>query len=162
MPNQVYYAPGTPVTFKASGGTVTFTPQNVATSAGRISAQWDRGAGSLPALFRWRAKTKAGAALAIGAKLEIYLVSSDGTIVDGNLGTSDAAFSAADKRINLQCIGTINADSTSNGEPQQASGFVEIRERYVSIVWFNMFAQTLTNVAGDHEFILTPVPDEIQ
>jgi hypothetical protein len=161
MPNQVYYAPGTPVTFKASGGTVTFTPQNMSHTAGRISAQWDRGAGSLPALFEWRAKTKVSSAAAIGTRLEIYLVTSDGTIIDGNLGTSDAAFADGNKRANLRTLGSIPCDSTTD-TVQMSSGIVEIRSRYISVVWWNQFGQVLTNVAGDHEFILTPVPDEIQ
>ena len=162
MPNKVYVAPESAVVFAPSGGTVTFTPTSLANSAGRVSAQWDRGAGSKPILYRWRAKTKAAAALAIGTRLEIYIATSDGSIVDGNVGTADAALSSADKRTNLQQIGVIGSDSTSNGETQQASGLVEIRDRYVSVVWYNALGQALTGTDGDHSFSLTPVPDEIQ
>lgn len=162
MANKIYVAPETAISFKASGGDVTFTPQNVANAAGRISAQWDRGAGSKPARYVWRAHTKAGAALAIGATLEIYFATSDGTDVDGNQSTSDAAFAAADKRRNLQFVGTVVADSTTNGEVQIGSGVIEIFTRYLSVVWWNNLGQTLTNTAGDHTFTLTPVPDEIQ
>lgn len=162
MANKVYTATETAISFKSSGGDVTFTPQNVASAAGRISARWDRGAGSKAGRYKWRAKTKAGAALAVGAQLEIFLATSDGTIVDGNQGTSDAVFSAGDKRRNLQPVGVIEADSTTNGEVQHASGIVWIFDRYISVVWWNALGQTLTNTAGDHEFILTPIPDEIQ
>jgi hypothetical protein len=162
MPTKIYVAPETPVTFKASGGTVVFTPQNVASAAGRISTQWDRGTGSKPGWYEWRAKTKAGSALTVGTQLEIYLATSDGTIVDGNLGTSDAALAAGDKRRNLQPVGSIVSDSTSSGEVQHGSGQVFIVARYVSVVWWNATGVTLTNTAGDHEFILTPIPDELQ
>lgn len=162
MANKIYNAPETPITFKSSGGTVVFTPQNVSNGAGRISAQWDRGAGSKPGLYRWRARTKAAAALSVGTVLEIYAVTSDGTTVDGNFGTADAAVSASDKRRNLEPIGSIVADSTTNGEVQQSSGLIEIHERYFSVMWWNALGQALTNTAGDHEFILTPVPPEIQ
>lgn len=153
---------GTKVVFKASGGDVTFTPQNVANGAGRISAQWDRGSGAQPMLYRWRAKTKAAAALAVGNLLEIYFATSDGTAVDANQSTADAAFPAADKRRNLQRVGVVEADSTTSGELQIGSGLVLIDVRYVSVVWWNALGQALTNVAGDHEFSLTPITDQIQ
>lgn len=162
MANKIYVAPETAVSFKASGGTVTFTPKNVANAAGRISAQWDRGSGSVPGRYYWRAHTKFQAGLTVGNALEIYFATSDGTDVDGNQGTSDAAFSAADKRRNLHYVGSVVADSTSSGEVQIGSGVVEIYTRYVSVVWWNASGQTLTNTDGDHTFTLTPVPDEIQ
>lgn len=162
MASKVYNAPETAITFKASGGTVVFTNTSVANAAGRISAQWDRGAGSQPGLYKWRATTKAGAALVVGNVLEIYFATSDGTIEDGNQSTSDAAFSATDKRRNLQPVGTIVADSTSNGEVQNGSGVVEILDRYVSVVWWNALGQTLSGSAGDHIFTLTAEPPENQ
>lgn len=162
MANKIYIDPEAAITFKASGGTVLFTPTSVANNAGRISTQWDRGAGAVPSRYIWRAHTKFAAALAVPASLEIYFATSDGTDVDGNQGTTDAAFSAADKRRNLQFVGTINADSTSNGEVQIASGVVEIFARYVSVVWWNAMGQALTGTAGDHTFSLTAVPDEVQ
>lgn len=162
MANKIYTIQETAITFQESGGTVTFTPKNVADNAGRISAQYDRGATAKPALYWWRAVTKAAAALAVGKTLQIYLATSNGTNVDGNQGTSDAAFSSIDKLRNLQYVGSVFADSTSSGEVQVASGLVEIRERYISVVWWNDFDQALTNTAGDHIFSLTPVPDEIQ
>lgn len=162
MANKIYVNPETAITFKASGGDVVFTPKNVASAAGRISAQWDRGSGAKPGRYVWRVHTKASAGLTVGNALEIYFATSDGTDVDGNQGTSDAAFSAADKRRNLQFVGSVVADSTSSGEVQIGSGVVEIFVRYLSVVWWNAFGQTLTNTDGDHTFTLTPVPDEIQ
>lgn len=162
MANKIYVNPETAIVFKSSAGDVVFTPQNIANNAGRISDRWDRGSGAKPSLYKWRVHTKAAAALAVGVTLEIWFATSDGTDADGNQGTTDAAFSAADKRRNLQYVGGIFADSTSNGEVQIGSGLVEIRDRYVSVVWWNTLGQSLTNTAGDHTFTLTPVPDEIQ
>ena len=162
MANKIYVAPETAIVFKNSGGDVTFTPKNVANAAGRISAQWDRGSGSKPGRYYWRVHTKFQAGLTVGNALEVYFATSDGTDVDGNQGTTDAAFSAADKRRNLQFVGTVVADSTSSGEVQIASGLVEVYTRYLSVVWWNATGQTLTNTDSDHTFTLTPVPDEIQ
>jgi len=162
MANKIYGAPETAITFKSSGGTVLFTPTSVANAAGRISTQWDRGAGSQPMRYVWRATTKAAAALAVGNQLQIFFATSDGTNVDGNQGTTDAAFAATDKRNNLWYVGAIVADSTTNGEVQTASGTIEIFTRYVSVVWWNALGQALSGTAGDHLFTLTAVSDEIQ
>jgi hypothetical protein len=159
---EILTKPGTAVSFKSAGGDVTFTPTSVANGAGRISAQWDRGAGSKPALYLWRAKTKAAAALTAGNLLELYLAFGDGTNVDANMGTADAAWSTGDKRRNLKRIGAVEADSTTNGEPQHASGLVVITSRYVSVAWWNALGQALSGTAGDHEFTLTPHTPEIQ
>lgn len=160
MARNIYYTPGTVVTFKASGGDVTFTPTSLASGAGRISAQWDRGSGSQPFLYVWRAATKAAAALALGAQLNIYFATGDGSVVDGNLGTSDAAVSSSGKLNNLWYVGSISADTTSV-ESQYASGICEIRARYVSLIWFSSLGQALSGTAGDHWFSLTPVPDTV-
>lgn len=162
MPSKVYIAPETAITFKSTGGTVTFTPTSVANGAGRISDQHDRGSGSKPGRYRWRARTKFASALTVGNLMQIYLATSDGTYVDGNLGTSDAGLSAVDKLRNLRPVGNVEADSTSSGEVQIASGIVWIYERYVSVVWWNAALIALSATAGDHEFTLEPIPDEAQ
>lgn len=158
-----YFAPESSITFGSNSNTVLFTPKNVASAAGRISAQYDRGSGSKPGLYRWEAKSKYGSALTVGNALEIYLATSqDGSTIDGNQSTTDAAFSAADKRRNLQYVGSVVADSTSSGEVQVGSGTVMIYSRYISVVWWNAMGQTLTNVDADHVFTLTPYPPEMQ
>ncbi len=162
MANKVYGATESAITFKASGGTLALTLTSLANGAGRISAQWDRGAGSKPTLYKWRGVVKAAAALAVGVPLEVYLATGDGADIDGNQSTADAAFAASDKRRNLQYVGSILGDSVSNGELQKGSGLVEIRDRYVSLVIWNAMGQALTGAAADHYFSLTPVPDELQ
>lgn len=164
MANEIYQLPGTTITFKASGGDVTFTPTSVSNGAGRISAQYDRGSGAKPGLYRWEAITKAAAGLAVGAALEISLATAhvSSSQIDGNQSTSDAAFSATDKRRNLQYVGSVVADSTSSGEIQTASGLVFITARYISVVWWNAFGQALSSTAGDHVFTLTPYAPQIQ
>jgi hypothetical protein len=162
MTDLIYYLPQTIITFGNNSNTVLFTPQSITTAAGRISTQWNRGTGAQPREFRWRAKTKSSSAYTVGAVLEIYLATSDGTTVDGNFGTSDAGFSSADLRRNLQPVGTIVADNTTAGNPLQASGRIDIEEQFVSVVWWNALGVTLTGTAADHLFELTPVPSQLQ
>jgi hypothetical protein len=162
MANKIYLAPETTITFKSSGGTVMFTPTSVADAAGRLSARHDLGSASRSRRYEWRAKTKLSAAATVGRVIEIYLATSDGTIADGNQGASDAAFSAGDERRNLKFIGVIEVDKNDSTRVFHASGVCEIDARYVSVVWWNDTGQSLSGTASDHEFILTPVPDEVQ
>lgn len=166
MANKVYYAPESAVVFKESGGTVSFTPRNISSGTARMSAQYDRGTGSKPGLYRWYALTKAANVLTVGTQLSIYLAQSYGSgagEITGNIGTSDAALATTDKLRNLgNPIGILNADSTTNGEVQVATGFCFIYSRYISVVWYNLLGQALTNTADDHTFILEPMPPEIQ
>jgi hypothetical protein len=162
MPSKQYAVRETVVTFKSTGGTVTFTPTSLANNAGRVSAQWDRGTGSSADRYIFRAKTKLAVAPAVGAILTIYLATSDGTDNDGELGTTDAALPAADRRRNLTPIGVIVADEASNTRFFITSGIIEILERFVQVVWYNEMGQALSATAADHLFELTPCPPEMQ
>ena len=162
MANLVYAAPGSVVSFKASGGTVAFTPTSLASGSLRVSAQYDRGSGSKPGRYVWRLTTKL-ASVAAGAVVSVYLSTSDGTTQDGNLGASDATNSNAEKIRNLQWLGNVTCDKASDAaEPWNGSGVCEIFDRYVSVVLYNISTVALSSTAGDHIITLTPVPDEIQ
>lgn len=162
MANKVYAAPETAISFKASGGTVAFTPTSLASGSLRVSAQYDRGSGSKPGRYIWRATTKL-ASVAAGAAVGVYLSTSDGTTQDGNLGASDATVASADKIRNLQWLGNVVCDKGSDAsEPWSTSGVVEIYDRYVSVAILNASGVSLSSTAGDHVFSLTPVADEIQ
>lgn len=164
MPNKVLTAPETPITFRPSGGDVAFGVTSLGATAGRVSAQHDRGAGAKARRYRWEARTKAGATPTIGQLIEVYIATaeSDPAKVDGNVGTSDAALSSAEKRRNLRLIGAIICDVANTTDPFQASGIVEIQARYVQVVWYNPNTWALSGTAADHEFVLIPIPDEIQ
>jgi hypothetical protein len=112
MANKVYRAVETAITFRDSGGDVVITLQNLAFGAGRVSARYDRGAGSLAQLHEVKAIVQFETAPALGESVEIYLFQSDGTYMDGTLGTSDAALTS-DKRRNGMLIGSVLADTTS-------------------------------------------------
>lgn len=162
MANKLYTARETVITFKASGGTVLFTPTSLATAAGRYSTQWDRGAGSVPDRYVFHARTKIAVAPVVGTILTVYLGFSDGTDNDGELGTTDAALPAADRRRNLTPIGCIVADEASTTRVMKTSGIIEILARFVTLTWYNEFGQALSATAGDHVTTFEPVPPELQ
>lgn len=146
-------------------GANAFNVKQLANNAGRIGTQVDLGAASRPAAYRWRAKAKSGSVgnnPTLAGVIEIYLSTSDGATQDGNLGTTDAALSSADKRANLQRLGVIVVDKADYAESFQASGDVVITSRYVSPVLYNATGQAFSNTDADHLFQLTPLLDEIQ
>lgn len=161
--SQILHTPGTTRTFAGSGGDTTFTPKNISGGAGRVSAQWDRGSGAQPGLYRWFAKTKSGSTYTIGRAVQIYLgQAKDATDIPGRLGTTDAALAATDNVRNLTYAGQIVADITTSSTALVSSGLVFIYARYVTVVWLNDLGVTLTNTDGDHELILQPLPPETQ
>ncbi len=149
---------GTPRVFKASGGDVVFTPTGVADSAGRISAQLDLGASGRASLYKWIVRTKSAATMTAGKVIEVRLVTSDGTRVDGNFGASDAAVSDGGSRVNAAMVGQAIGDrATSGGDVVVASGMVTIVDRYVQVLWWNALGVALSGTATDHEFVLIPI-----
>lgn len=163
--NAVYGKAGTAVTFKASGGSVLFTPTSVANAAGRLSTRGDLGALPRPLLYRWYAETAAAATPTVGNWLEIRMAwwNDDATPgqPDGGVGASDAAFATENDLKNLKKVGEVVCDAAS-ATVFQASGLIWIPVRYVSVVWWNRFGSALSATAGDHVFSLTPVFDDIQ
>jgi hypothetical protein len=162
LTNNIYRALETTLTFRDSSGDAVITLQNLAFGAGRVSARYDRGAGSLARIFEWRAIVQFETAPALGELVEIYLVTSDGTYVDGTLGTADAALSS-DKRKNSKLIGCIVVDTTSTATDIVASGFCLINTRYFSVgVWNGSAGDNLKNTANTSRIIFTPSPDQVQ
>lgn len=163
MANKIYRATETPITFRDSSGDVVLSLQNLGFGAGRVSARYDRGAGSQPRLHKIRGIFQFESAPALGEQIELYLFESDGTYMDGTLGTSDAALSS-DKRRNGILIGCVIVDTTSTSTDIVASfSNVPILDRYYSIgVWNGSAGDNLKNTANTSRVIVTPMPDEVQ
>jgi hypothetical protein len=159
---KIYETPGSVVTVRGSGGTLAMTPQNEAASKGRISTQCDRGAGSQPARYKWRMKTRWAATPTSGDTLRIYLVTSDGASPDGTLAASDAELSSETPLLNnCQFIGAVVSAGVSQVEV--SSGVCMIHDRYVQVaVWNGAATKALTNTESDHVFTLIPIPDDVQ
>lgn len=163
MPNLIYAAPGTSIVFAASGGDAVITLASLADAAGRISAQFDRGSGSKPAIYRWQARTRANVSPVVGVVARIYLaLGDDGSFVMGDWSTADQAVSVETLLLNAQFLGSVAADIANTTQDFVASGLVEIRSRYIQVAWWNAMGQALSSTAGNHEFRLTPYSDEIQ
>jgi len=164
MPSKLYQAVETAITFKASGGDVTFTPKNIANSAGRISARADLGAWSKSRLYRWYGETQCQATPTVGRSVDIYFAGWDEDTpasAIGDVGSTDAAFSTENDLLDLSFLGQIFVDAATASVKFVRGGLILIPYRYVSIVWWNATGASLTNVDADHIFRLTPfVPEQ--
>lgn len=162
MANKIYIAGESAVTFQDSGGSAVLTLQNLAFQAGRISARYDRGAGSKPGRHLWIAKLQFETAPALGEMVRIYAAYSDGTYADGTPGTADAALTA-DKRRNLKQIGNVVVDTVSITTDIVASGLFMLYTQYYSIgVWNDSAGDNLENTANANIITIYPYVDEIQ
>jgi hypothetical protein len=97
----------------------------------------------------------------VGEYVEILISQSDGTNEDGNVGTTDAALTAA-VAANLDTIGIVRVQTTDADVDNIASGTCLIEERYYSVGVLN---KAVDNLAAHNDVSwveLTPMPDEIQ
>ncbi len=161
MANKVYTAIESPITFKDSGGSAVITLQNLGTAAGRISARYDRGAGSIATWYMCRFTWQLETAGTLGEVVEVYLSTSDGTNPDGEIGTADAAL-GTDKRRNIKLVGFGFTDQTAAATNMTVSWPVWIPTRYFSVGVWNATTDFLENTANASVVSLTPIPDEIQ
>ncbi len=160
MANKVYRAVETALTFKESGGDIVITLKNLGFGAGRISARVDRGAGSKPVRYKWRAVMQWEDHPAVADSVSLFLAESDGTVADGNVGTADAALT---QLANLVEFGAVRAEAAAGSTNRIGSGVVRILDRYFSIgVWNRSATKNLKNADNVSYIILTPMPDEIQ
>lgn len=166
MPNLIYQNEGTDIVFAPATATdsdVTFEVDGLASGAGQQSAQHDFGVAARSPIFTWRAFVQFATAPVVGEIIEVYLKTDSTTShPDNDDGTGDAAVSAEDKLKNLHFIGSIIVDEAAADVEMVGSGLVEIRDRYVQVVFWNATADALTTDVNENGFVLTPVPDEIQ
>ena len=160
--NAIYYKPGTSVTFIDSGGDVVFTLNDtVDLGDGQVSDQWDRGAASLPCLYKWEAYIKWVATPALGDTVRIYLHDSYIAAAAGDL-VADAAVTPETKFGNFRLIGqticSVAADQVFYG-----TGLVCIFGRYVNLgVWNGSATKDLNATAHASKIVLTPFYPDIQ
>jgi hypothetical protein len=144
-----------------------FEVHNLASSAGRQSAQYDIGEGAVSAIYEWRAFVQFATTPVLGEQVDIYLKTAGSSAAatthpDNDDGTSEGAVSASDKLNNLHWIGSIIVDEAAADIEMVASGTVEIRARAIQVVFWNATADALTNDVDENGFMLSPVPDEVQ
>ena len=161
MPNLIKLNEETAVTWRSTGGTELFTPTSLAAGAGRQGALHDFGVVARSDRFAWRAFIKPGATRVVDEVVEIYLKTSDGTHPDNDDGTGDIAVSNINKLKNLHPLRPIIIDENAAVD-MVASGVVFLGARWVSPVYWNATANSLSTTAADFGFDMVPIPLEVQ
>ena len=160
-----YVNPGTAVEFSDSGqagNNVVITLSALASGAGRVSAQYDKGAGAQPAWWSMVCRLQLTGTNVVGATVEFYIVHGDGTDTDGNVGTADAALTT-DKRRNLHYVGVLVVDQTTTNTTMVASfRNIYIPERRFSLAVWNATSLPLRTDTTVHQCQLTPMPWQMQ
>jgi len=164
MATKVYSAIETPVTFTDSTGDVAITLANLAATTGmRVSARYDRGAGSLPALHTVQVNMAFETTPVFGESVYIYISSSDGTQEDGQVGASDAAVASAYQLQNMMIVGALTVDVQAADTLMTATFHnVPILTRYFSVAVHNATADNLQNDANASSIVVTATPPESQ
>jgi len=165
MPNKVYINPETAITWSDAGATNVIDLGGLSDGAVRVGAQHDLGSSARSDMYEWRLKIDGfDSAPVVGETIDLYFAyadASDNTLIDGDVGTSDAAGATADLP-NLQYAGSVVVQTTTAGDDLVASGIIQIASRYVSPVVHNNTADALLGTSDDHWVYLTPVPAEVQ
>ncbi len=161
MASKIYVSPETPLVFKDSGGDAVITLQNLGAGVGRLSARYDRGAGSQPRLYKWRGVFPFETPPIVSEYVEVLIAESDGTTADGGVSTADAALTAGQK-LNLPELGIVRVQTTDADVGFVASGYCLVSERYFSVAVWNTAADNLQDDANAASVTFTPVPDESQ
>ena len=159
----IYVNPGAAKTWKDSAGDFVMTMASLATAGGRIGAQWDRGAGAQPALYRWQFRWRANTAPTVGNLVRLYLaIGDDGTYISNGLGTADAAVASEALCGNCLPIDSVEVTEAVTTRDFVKAGLIWIRSRYVSPIVFNASGVSFHATSTNQEFRLTAVPDQIQ
>jgi len=145
-----------PIVWSDSDGDLVMSLNGLASTALRIGARHDLGAGHTPLDFAWRAVVQFEAAPVPGEAIQIYGCSSDGTYEDGGVGAIDAAVTLAELA-NLTQIGALTVTTNTADHDMIASGVVRIVSRYWSPVLYNATVTQMAAHANVSRFILTPL-----
>jgi len=162
MANKIYVARETSIAFQDSAGDVALTLNNLAATAGRISAQHDLGAGSTALDYEIRAVIEFETQPVVGETVDIYISTSDGTDPDGQEGVADAALGSTNSVKNMLFVGSLIVTTATVDHQMTASFMCRIPTRYFSVVVVNSTADNLQATANTSWVIVTPTPPEIQ
>jgi len=162
MANKVYINPETALAIDGTvGADYAWTVEGLADAAGRVSARIDLGVAPRADLYEWRCSAMWQATPTQGGTLDFYIATSDGTTVDGDVGTTDIALPDVDNRRNLQYIGSVTAEDAAL-TAMNASGVFYCRSRYLSMVAYNDGGAAINATDSNFVFTITPIPAEVQ
>lgn len=159
---------GTPITYKSSGGTYTWTPTSLANGAGRGGPKADlqvAATGKFPRV--WLATLEVALAVAVASDylgIELWWSPSDnataGSRNPGNHSGTDATLTnASTLKYQMQLVGTMSLTIAGSTSLQLQSFEFYPLSRYGSPLLYNASGQALHATATNHVLTLTPLED---
>jgi hypothetical protein len=161
--SKIYTSRESPILFADSVQTpaATLTLSALASGAGRVSARYDRGAGSIATTYEWRLNWSLSGTNVLLAAAEIWVFTSDGTNQDGIVGTIDAALATGQRNAGKPA-GLALVTQTTTNTVMTSSGYVSVLSRYLSIGVWNATTLAFQTSTSAHQLYLIPVPDAAQ
>ncbi len=167
MPTKTYIQPETAIVWTDTGGDYALDCGSLAADGVRVGAQGDLGtdAAGRADRYQWQLIVDGfDTAPVVGEAVHVYLsfaLDGSNTIMDGDVGVSDAAGATVDLP-NLLYLGSAIVQTTTAADELIISGIVDIGARYVSPVVHNDTADALLGTSDTHKFTLVPIPYESQ
>jgi hypothetical protein len=157
---------GTPIVFKDTGGTITWTPADTAVAHGRISNVCDLGASPRATLYEWEATVKWVATPAASDPWRLYIVRSSASataaLTDGGLTFGDADLTS-ETELSTHCLYVGRILAAAADAAKCTHGFIQIVDRYIAVAGWNASAtKAIGTTDADITFTLTPVKGDIQ
>ena len=160
--NKILTTIGSIITFKASGGTVAWTPTSLASGAGRASAQYDFGTGPVGDLWACRCQIVPGGTRVVGEVGRLYAKWGNGSTDDTSDGTSDAVVSASDKLRNLAQLASLQIDKNAADKMCTAVFPFYRLDRYLQWVAWNATANSWSGTSTDFLIEMWPLVAAVQ
>jgi hypothetical protein len=163
-----YVSPETVILFADAAQTSTnkalLTLTGLTSGTGRASALYDRTAAAHAAWYKWRCWASLNGTPTIGNTIEYYIITSDGTRIDGELPITTSADGAltVEKRRNLQPPMILQIDQNASTVLMTTSTLVYIPDRYVAIGVWNTSGLPFEASPTKHGCNLIPMPPEQQ
>jgi len=139
-----------------------FSMEGVVDNAGRVSIQIDLGASPRPVAYKWKAEALMQATPVQGQSINFYMATApdnDSTMIDGDVGATDAALGDLDQLRNLTPIGSIAMEEADTTKMVGGGAFTCL-DQYLTIVGENQGGSTIN--ATDSNFIFNLEPYDLQ
>lgn len=171
MANEVLVKTGTPITWKAAGGTYAITLASIAVNAARQGVKGDLGA-TRAARWAVRVSINMDVAPTAGDVIEFWWSSSTSAVAAtdnaGAASGTDAAWTGSaggsvdQTKLQLQYIGGLVLTPDADAVVQIAEFVFFPLQRYGMPILVNKADQILEGDDDSHQIVLVPIVDEIQ
>lgn len=167
---KIYGVRESAIIFRDAGQTPSASAQmtlaNLLAGQGRVSAQYDRGSGARAPTLCWRCTFALTGANIPGAALELYVATSDGTRVDGQVATTDSSLAALDttRVYTMRPLGVFRVNQETTNTPMHGSGCSPeiLPDQLISLVIVNRTTLPTQNSASVNRCEIIPTALEVQ